>query len=153
MLPFAATDKWAAIKAMAGAAVDAGALPPEELEGVEEALLTRERSMSTGMEDGIAIPHAAVDTVDDLVAILGVCPEGIAFGALDGQPSRILVCLVIPKARKLLHIKTLAAIARLLSKAHVRDRVLASGTADEVLAVLRDEDGGAGTEPSERVVN
>lgn len=153
LLPFQAADKWAAIAAMASAAADAGVLEPARLPEVEEALLVRERSMTTGMEDGIAIPHAAVEATSELVAVVAVCPDGIAFGALDGKPSRILVCLVIPRAKKLLHIKTLAAIARLLSRAPVRERILASASPEDVVAVVREEEGGAGPGSTARVVS
>ena len=138
LLPFQAADKWAAIAAMASAAADAGVLEPARLPEVEEALLVRERSMTTGME---------------LVAVVAVCPDGIAFGALDGKPSWILVCLVIPRAKKLLHIKTLAAIARLLSRAPVRERILASASPEDVVAVVREEEGGAGPGSTARVVS
>ena len=141
LLPFSAEDKWQAISAMARAAADAGALPSDALGAVDDALQTRERSMTTGMEHGIAIPHAAVEGIDDVLAILGIAPEGIPFEALDSEPARIIVCLVIPRAKKLMHIKTLAEIAKLLGRAEVRERLLACAGPDEVLAVLGEEEG------------
>ena len=70
LVPMEAADKWQAISVMAKAAVAAGALAGELLEGVESALVERETSMTTGMEHGIAIPHAAVDRIEDVIAVL-----------------------------------------------------------------------------------
>lgn len=136
LFPLEAQDKWQAISAMATAAVGSGRVSVELGPAVERALVAREKSMTTGMEQGIAIPHAAVDGIEDVVAVLGVSPAGIPFETLDGDPARIIVCLVIPRAKKLLHIKTLAEIARLLSRAEVRERLLACASAEEVLATI-----------------
>jgi mannitol/fructose-specific phosphotransferase system IIA component (Ntr-type) len=141
LLPLEADDKWRAIGLLARRAVEAGHLHPGALGAVEDALLTRERSMTTGMEHGIAIPHAAVDGIPEVVAVLGISRRGIPFDALDGEPARIVVCLVIPRDRKLLHIKTLAEIAKLLSRAEVRRALCACDNAEQVVAAIRDAGG------------
>lgn len=137
VLPLEAVDKWQAIERLAVAAVTAGRLPAAMLEQVQAALRLREESMTTGMEQGIAIPHAAVEGIQDVIAVLAVAPGGIPFQALDGRPARILVCLIIPRQKKLLHIKTLAEIARLLSRAPVRESLLSCETPDQVLGAIR----------------
>ncbi len=137
VLPLEAVDKWQAIERLAVAAVTAGRLPAAMLEQVQAALRLREESMTTGMEQGIAIPHAAVEGIQDVIAVLAVAPAGIPFQALDGRPARILVCLIIPRQKKLLHIKTLAEIARLLSRAPVRESLLSCETPDQVLGAIR----------------
>lgn len=143
LVPLEAADKWQAISLLARAAVGTAPKRAPLLAEVEEALLVRERSMTTGMEHGIAIPHAAVDGIDDVIAVVGMCPDGLEFGALDGEPAQIIVCLVIPRAKKLLHIKTLAAIARLMSRASVRERLLSCADGEAVLAAVRDEEEGS----------
>lgn len=139
-VPLEAGDKWAAITAMVRTAVGAGRVPVDRAPAVEEALVVREQSMTTGMEDGIAIPHAAVDGLDEVVAVLGLSP-GIPFESLDGKDARIIVCLIIPRAKKLVHIKTLAEIAKLLSRAEVRGALLECTGPDQVLAVLARHEG------------
>ena len=94
------------------------------------------------MEHGIAIPHAAVDCVTEVLAVLGISRVGIPFEALDGQPVRIVVGLVIPRHKKLLHIKTLAEIAKLLAPDGVRRHLLECTSAEQVIAVVRKGDGG-----------
>lgn len=137
-VPFRADDKWQALAILARVPVRAGRYSEAMAAPVEQALVLRERSMTTGMEHGIAIPHAAVDGLEDIVAVLGISHDGIPFEALDKQPSRILVGLVIPRHKKLMHIKTLAEIAKLLSRAEVRQRLLACETAAQVTATLRE---------------
>lgn len=140
LLPLEAADKWEAISTLARSAARHGGWTAERLERVHGALLARERSMTTGMESGVAIPHAAVDGLSEVVAVLGLSPEGIPFEALDRQPAKILVCLIIPRDKKLLHIKTLAEIARLLSRPAVRKRLLDAASPADVMAVIRAEE-------------
>ena len=123
-VPLRATDKWEALAAIARVPARAGRYPQSMVPIVEQALVVRERSMTTGMEHGIAIPHAAIDGIEDLIAVLGLNPAGIPFETLDGQPARIVIGLVIPRSKKLAHIKTLAEIAKLLSRSEVRERLL-----------------------------
>lgn len=137
-LPLRAADKWEALATIARIPVRAGLYSAAAAVIVEQALATRERSMTTGMEHGIAIPHAAVDGIEDLIAVLGLSPTGIPFETLDGQPARIVIGLIIPRSKKLAHIKTLAEIAKLLSRAEVRERLLQSGDPQAVIQTLSD---------------
>ncbi len=140
-LPLKAADKWQALATIARVPVRAGCYSEELVEEVERALVVREKSMTTGMEHGIAIPHAAIDGIDDLVAVLGLNPAGIPFETLDGEPARIVIGLIIPRSKKLAHIKTLAEIAKLLSKAEVRERLLACATPSEAVQALAELQG------------
>lgn len=140
-VPLRAADKWEALAAIARIPARAGRYPQSLVPTVEQALVVRERSMTTGMEDGIAIPHAAIDGIDELVAVLGLNPVGIPFETLDGAPARIIIGLVIPRARKLAHIKTLAEIAKLLSRAEVRERLLRCTDAESAVRALAEVQG------------
>jgi PTS system nitrogen regulatory IIA component len=135
-LPLQADDKWQALGVLSRVPVRAGKYAESLAPLVEQALIARERSMTTGMEHGIAIPHAAIDGIDDLIAVLGLSPSGIPFETLDGAPARIVIGLIIPRSKKLAHIKTLAEIAKLLSRAEVRERLLRCADADAVVAAL-----------------
>jgi PTS system fructose-specific IIA component len=134
LVHFDPSDKWESIHSLVQHLVSAGKLDESKFEAVLEAVLSRERSMSTGMENGIAIPHAAVDDLDSVLACMGMVTreEGLAFESIDGQPARLVVLLVIPRAQKLLHIRTLADVARVLSKEDVRGALL--GAADQQAA-------------------
>ena len=103
---------------------------------VLKAVTDREKRMSTGMQNGIAIPHGKTDSVDCLVAALGIKREGIDFGALDGQPSTIFVMTVSPDSRTGPHIQFLAEVSRPLNDASVRAKILSASTREEVLKLL-----------------
>lgn len=110
-----------------------------DLKDRKEALrvvLERERKMSTGMQNGIAIPHGKTDRVDALVAAVGLKKEGVDFGSLDGQPSRIFVMTLSPDTRTGPHIQFLAEISRQLSDSAVREKILVAKTADELLNII-----------------
>ncbi len=105
-------------------------------EAVLKAVTDREKRMSTGMQNGIAIPHGKTDSVDCLVAALGIKREGIDFGALDGQPSTIFVMTVSPDSRTGPHIQFLAEVSRPLNDASIRAKILSAASREEVLRLL-----------------
>ena len=142
LVDFAPADKWDAITQLVDHLVARGRLKREARNAIVEAVMARERSMSTGMEHGIAIPHAAVDGVETVVACLGVVgsEHGLTFESIDGRPTRVVVLLVIPRAQKLLHIRTLADIARVLGRDAVREQLIASRTSEQAWATLSEGD-------------
>lgn len=138
LLGFNPADKWTCIQDLVQHLVQSGRLAADLADSVREAVLSRERSMSTGMEEGVAIPHAALEDVSEVIACLGVIQgeQGLDFESIDGRPTRLVVLLVIPKSQKLLHIRTLADIARVLSKDLVRKELLAASDPLRAHAVL-----------------
>jgi len=142
VVDFAPADKWEAIGGLVDHLVQRGKLDPDLAPGVLEQVLARERSMSTGMERGIAIPHAAVEGVDRVLACMGIVSreEGLAFESIDARPARLIVLLVIPRAQKLLHIRTLADVARVLGVESVREALLTARGQTEAWNALRARD-------------
>lgn len=142
LVGFRPADKWDAIQRLVEHLVRQGRLSATLAGPIQEAVVARERSMSTGMEQGIAIPHAAVDGVESVVACMGIVgsDSGLSFDSIDGKPTRIVVLLVIPRAQKLLHIRTLADIARVLGKDAVREALLRSVDSKEAWAALAEGD-------------
>lgn len=138
VLRFDPVDKWDAIEALVTRLVERELVPAERHDEVRDAVLARERSMSTGMERGIAMPHAAVDGIDRVVAQLGIVSrdDGLAFESIDAQPARLVVLLVIPRAQKLLHIRTLADLARVLQSEDVRGALIEASTNEEAWNAL-----------------
>jgi len=133
-----AHDKWDAIDRMMKHLVDAGRLTSDQSPAIHEAVTNRERSMSTGMERHIAIPHAAVDGLDKVVAAIAIvgAPGGLNFESIDGSATHLVVLLLIPKAQKLLHIRTLADVARVLGREEVRDALRAAETPEQAWDAL-----------------
>jgi mannitol/fructose-specific phosphotransferase system IIA component (Ntr-type) len=99
-------------------------------------LIDRERSMSTGLQRGVAIPHARTRAVNRLVCALGLKPAGLDFDALDGEPSRVFVLTLSPADAPAPHVQLMSEISQLLSPERCA-RLLAAKSAREVLAVLR----------------
>lgn len=131
------SDKWSVIETLTDHLVSAGGLTPEHRDGVLEALLVRERSMSTGMENGVAIPHCSMEEVDDTLVSLGVAPAGIDFESIDGRPTHLILLLVTPKNKTKVHIRTLAEIAKLLNDEAFRNDLIAAGSTETVLDLVR----------------
>lgn len=115
-----AADKWQLIARLAEAMVAAGRLPADRLQEAIDALEARERCVSTGMENGIAIPHAALPGLERMAAALALLPDGLDFDSQDGDPAQIVVAILVPREAKLLHLQTLAKVARRqIGRAHV----------------------------------
>lgn len=137
---FQARDKWEAIDRMVDLLVAQNALKADQREAVVAALVAREKVASTGMEHGVAIPHASLDGVDNAVASLAIAPEGIPFQSADGRPARLVILLVIPRKAVQKHIRTLAGVARLLQYEEMRDALTGARSAREALQVIREEE-------------
>ena len=97
----------------------------------------REAMMSTGIGNGVAIPHGKARMVDRLVAACGVAPEGIDFESVDGEPATLFILLVAPESGGALHVKVLANISRLLKEESVRQSLREAASPESFLAALR----------------
>jgi fructose-specific phosphotransferase system IIA component len=100
-------------------------------------VLRREAMMSTGIGNGIAIPHGKARLVDRLVAACGVSAEGIEYESVDGEPATLFVLLVAPESGGALHVKVLANISRLLKEETVRRALRESANPEAFLAALK----------------
>jgi PTS system nitrogen regulatory IIA component len=105
-----------------------------------DALLQREKLGSTGIGQGIAIPHAKSDTLDSVVAALGISKKGLDFEALDGEPVHIVFLLVAPPDSAGLHLKILARISRLLKDKFFRQSLREAKTVEDVKKIISVED-------------
>ena len=105
-----------------------------------QTLMEREELGSTGIGQGIAIPHGKSDTVSDLAAAFGVSQEGISFDSLDGEPVNIFFLLVAPEGAAGAHLKALARISSLLKDKYFRKSLVAAKTPDEVIKIIQEEE-------------
>jgi PTS system nitrogen regulatory IIA component len=101
-----------------------------------QAVLAREEKMSTGMQNGIAIPHGKTDAVNQLVSAIGIHRAGVDFGSMDGKPSHIFVLTLSPENRAGPHIQFLAEISRALSRPDLREKLLTASSPDAILSLL-----------------
>jgi len=105
-----------------------------------EAVLTRERTQSTGTGAGIAIPHGKCSAVKELVIAIGIAHEPIEFNSIDGKPVTILILLVSPADQTGPHIQALATISRLMLNEEFRQKLEKVTSADEAYALLKDQE-------------
>lgn len=105
-------------------------------EQILESVLEREGRMSTGIGQGIAIPHGKCPLVEGIEIAFGIARPPIDFDSLDGEPVRIFFLLVSPPELTGPHIQALAQISRMLSADSVRDDLLLAESAERVLALL-----------------
>ena len=136
-----AADKWALIGLLCRCLADSGQASTGLADRIHAAVVAREESMSTGMEMGVALPHASVPSLDRLAVALAVMPAGMDFPAMDGQPTQIVILLAIPHNDRILHVRTMAHASRLLHDKGTRQAVLGAAQADQVLAALREAEG------------
>jgi fructose-specific phosphotransferase system IIA component len=103
------------------------------------ALLDREAMGSTGLEEGIAVPHAKCDAVERLTVAIGIAPQGIDFQALDGKPSTMFFLLLAPPEQAGQHIEALSEIAKMTRSKSFCRLLLASETPEEVVELFQEE--------------
>lgn len=114
-----------------------------ELENKEEmvkVLLEREKLGSTGIGEGIAIPHGKTKTVKKLVAAFGRSVAGIDFDTLDGEPAQLFFLLVAPYDSAGPHLKALARISRLLKDENFREELMKASSKEALLEAIRRQD-------------
>ncbi len=137
LLKLEATDKDQVLTEMADAL---GAAEPSVDAGKLLAVLRdREELQSTGIGDGVAIPHGKLPGLDRLLASFARSP-GVDFAAIDGQPTQLFFLLVVPEHSGGQHLKALARISRFLRDESFRERRIAADSLDEVLAAIEEED-------------
>jgi Kef-type K+ transport system membrane component KefB/mannitol/fructose-specific phosphotransferase system IIA component (Ntr-type) len=100
----------------------------------------RESAMSTGMQRGVALPHAKTEGVTDLAVAVGIKKGGVNFDSLDGKPSRIFILVVSPRRTTGPHIQFLAAIGAVLKEGNALERAINAGSREELVRLLRRED-------------
>lgn len=102
-----------------------------------QTLVDREESMSTGIGQGIAIPHCSTPFEKDLSALLAVLKHPIDYQSVDEDPVRILILLLLPKDRFEKHIKTLAAIARQFNDPVFRKEIASAESAEAIYELVQ----------------
>src|SRR3989338_2384800 len=109
-------------------------------EDLVKTLLNRETLGSTGIGQGVGLPHGKTNAVKKLVAAFGICPQGVNFEALDGEPVYILFLLVAPEDSAGPHLKALARISRLLKDKFFRESLKQLTDEKAILKLIREED-------------
>ncbi len=132
-----AKDRWDLIDTMLDQAVKNKYVNPDDRETIRKSLFDREKSMSTGIGKGVAIPHCTNAKVDDVIVIMSICNKGINFDAIDNLPVQIAILLIVPKNKLTQHIKTLANIAKIMNDNELREEIISAKTAVSILKIIK----------------
>jgi PTS system nitrogen regulatory IIA component len=108
---------------------------------VERVLVEREQLQSTGIGEGVAIPHGALPQLEAQFAALLIVPEGLDFQAIDGLAVNILFAVITPKRATGEHLKTLARVSRLLRSKGFRERLVGAHDPGEAYDLIATEEG------------
>ena len=99
-------------------------------------VLDRERKMSTGMKHGIAIPHGKTDSVNDLVACIGISDHPVDFDSLDQEPCRIFIMTLSPIDKTGPHLQFLAEVSLLFKSAEKRQEILNTTDKSDIIRII-----------------
>jgi PTS system nitrogen regulatory IIA component len=114
--------------------------PQIEADRLLEVLMEREELQSTGIGEGVAIPHGKLAGLDRLVASFARSPEGVEFDSIDGQSTHHFFLLVVPEHSGGQYLKALARISRFFRDAAFRQRLSDSESLDDILRAIEEED-------------
>jgi len=138
-----ATGKEEAIREIVRSLNEAGRLPSADLESVARAILGREELGSTGIGQGVAVPHTRHPTVDRLIGTVALSKHGVDFAALDGEPVDIFFLLISPPNQPGDHLRALENISRHLKDERFVSFLRQAKSRDHVVDLLEEADQGA----------
>ena len=124
------------LKELVGLLVRSGQLVYEMREEILKSLLEREATMSTGMQDGIAVPHVKTNAVKDIITAFGVKKEGVEYKSLDKKPSNIFIITLVPKSSPQPYLQYMAEISKSLISEERRNAILSCKTNRELHDLL-----------------
>jgi len=136
-IPLASKDKPDVLRELVQVLKDAGQI--EDFEAVLLAVQDREDKQSTGLEQGIAVPHGKTSAVPRLRLALGIAPQGIDFNSLDGKPTKLFFLLVASPDQSGPHVQALADVAKLSRSKALCQAMISAENAQEVADLLRGE--------------
>ena len=118
----------------------ASAEPALERQTLLNVLREREALQSTGIGEGVAIPHGKLEGLDRLVATFARSTSGVNFESIDGQHTQLFFLLVVPEQSGVQHLKALARISRFFRDASFREKLLVASDLDTIFRAIEEED-------------
>lgn len=112
----------------------------ENVQEVVDVILEREKLGSTGIGEGIAIPHGKMKGIKNMLCVLGKSEKGIDFDSIDNKPVHIIVLLLAPEGSASMHLKMLSRISKILRDTSIRNRLLELKNAREIYSYILEED-------------
>jgi PTS system fructose-specific IIA component len=135
--PMTVSNKWDLIASMHKALCIRENLDAALAAEIEKELIEREKLMSTGIGEQMAIPHAVIPGACRFMTECAIIKNGLDFDSIDGSKAYVVVMLVAPKSALQEHLKMMASIAQVFYRAETRQKVIAAATAAEALQIIR----------------
>lgn len=132
--PLQATTKKGVIDELVDVLAEAGCV--QNPDSLKEAVWTREKTRTTGIGHGLAIPHGKCSAMNELAMAIGKPAEPMEFDAIDGEPVRLIVLLASPPDRTSDHIQALARVSRLMTMDDFRESIYAADSPHEIYVLL-----------------
>lgn len=114
--------------------------PALDRDQVLSVLQERERLGSTGIGDGVAIPHGKIAGIQQMYLAFGRSVKGVDFDSMDGKAAHLFFLLIAPEDSISAHLKTLARISKLLKKEQVRAQLLKAQNSEDIYKIISTED-------------
>jgi PTS system nitrogen regulatory IIA component len=115
-------------------------VPQLNADEIASVLINRENLGSTGIEDGVAIPHAKIRGLSKVLVAFGRSGKGIEFQAHDQKPTHLFFVLLAPENATATHLKILARLSRLLKESMFRERLMQAPNDEDIYKIIIDED-------------
>lgn len=132
-----AKTRWELLDELVDLITENREIDPADNAAIKRLLHERERSMSTGIGNGVAIPHCASGKFKETLIVMAINQKGIDFDAIDNMPVNIIILIMVPKNKLSQHIKTLANIAKLFSNEALRTALIASKTPEMAIKTIK----------------
>lgn len=111
-----------------------------QVEKIRDAVIEREKIMSTGVGKGLAIPHGKTAGIEETLAAFAMLKEPVDYEAIDEQPVNMIFLLVGPQSSNSMHIKLLSRISRLMNNSDFRNRLQECKTSEEIIDQFKEEE-------------
>jgi mannitol/fructose-specific phosphotransferase system IIA component (Ntr-type)/Kef-type K+ transport system membrane component KefB len=135
-----ATDKPEALRELTDFFVRCHRVDPDLRETIYESVVAREKEATTAIGLGTAIPHGRTESGTGIQGVLGICREGVDFGAPDGKPVRLFMLIVTPKEHEKRHLEVLASLVGMISDGTIRERLIAAIDANDAWEIIESEE-------------
>ena len=107
-----------------------------DADAIYDAVMKREGEGSTGLEKGVAIPHAKSDAVKRLSIVVGISRDGIEFDSQDGKPAHLFFLMVAPTSESGPHVQAIAKIVKMIKLDKVRERLVKAKKPEDVVDMI-----------------
>jgi len=128
-------SKTEAIEELLALMEDCGAIRNKELAFKD--CLERENYLSTGFENGLAVPHAKTEATNELILAFGISQDGIEFDSLDGKPAHFIFLLLSPVNESGPHIKILSRITRQFQDPEIAKKIFAANSPEDIVTIFQ----------------